>query len=241
MSYEKNRSAAIAGVICGFVLSVFFNNYAPGVLGNETILYTAYPNGKGGFEIPFLINMGWSFFFTTALMILISFSGPKINPKAFVFDKGMFAISKSVLVLIVLKKYYSANSQQISDRQVEPIKFTDNYTSLVAYEISSDRIKYFNLERITDVQVRNQSMSNESKHEDVKPDVFGFGEKEKSYELIMKMSLRAWLFLKDEYPMTISYTKKDKKSGDYILKTIVYSLVPAKRFAKGLPGEIEFL
>ena len=36
-------------------------------------------------------------------------------------------------------------------------------------------------------------------------------------------------------------TKKDKKSGDYILKTSVYSLVPAKRFAKGLPGEIEFL
>ena len=143
--------------------------------------------------------------------------------------------------VIVLKKYYSANSQQISDRQVEPIKFTDNYTSLIAYEISSNRIKYFNLERITDVQVKNQSMSNESKHEDVKPDVFGFGEKAKSYELVMKMSLRAWLFLKDEYPMTIPYTSKDKKSGDYILKAKVYSLVPAKRFAKGLPGEIEFL
>ena len=143
--------------------------------------------------------------------------------------------------VIVLKKYYSANSQQVSNRQVEPIKFTDNYTSLVAYEISTGRIKYFNLERITDVVVKNQKMTNESKHEDVKPDVFGFGEKEKSYELIMKMSLRAWLFLKDEYPMTIPYTKKDMKSGEYILKTIVYSLVPAKRFAKGLPGEIVFL
>jgi len=95
-------SAAIAGVICGFLLSVFFNNYAPGVLGNETILYTAYPNGKGGYEIPFLINMGWSFFFTTLLMIIISFSGPKVNPKAFIFDKEMFKISKSVLVLIVI-------------------------------------------------------------------------------------------------------------------------------------------
>lgn len=95
-------SAAIAGVICGFLLSVFFNNYAPGVLGNETILYTAYPNGKGGYEIPFLINMGWSFFFTTLLMIIISFSGPKINPKAFIFDKSMFAVSKSVIVLIVI-------------------------------------------------------------------------------------------------------------------------------------------
>jgi predicted DNA-binding transcriptional regulator YafY len=143
--------------------------------------------------------------------------------------------------VIVLKKYYSANSQQINDRQVEPIKFTDNYTSLIAYEISTSRIKYFKLERITDVQVKKQSMTNQSKHEDVKPDVFGFGEKEKSYDLIMKMSLRAWLFLKDEYPMTIPYTKKDKKSGYYILKTTVYSLAPAKRFAKGLPDEIEFL
>jgi len=143
--------------------------------------------------------------------------------------------------VLILKKYYSANSQQISDRQVEPIKFTDNYTSLVAFEITSNSIKYFNLERISDVLVKNKKMSHESKHQDVKPDVFGFGEKENSYQLVMKMSLRAWLFLKDEYPMTIHYTKKDKTSGNYILKTTVYSLLPAKRFAKGLPGEIEFL
>jgi SSS family solute:Na+ symporter len=95
-------SAAIAGVISGFLLSVFFNNYAPSLLGNETILYTAYPNGKGGFEIPFLINMGWSFFFTMAIMIGISFAGPKVNSKAFIFEKGMFAVSKPVLVLIVI-------------------------------------------------------------------------------------------------------------------------------------------
>jgi len=95
-------AAAIAGVICGFVLSVFFNNYAPALLGNETLLYTAYPNGKGGYEIPFLINMGWSFFFTMVLMILISLRGPKVNPKSFIFDKGMFKVSNSVLVLIII-------------------------------------------------------------------------------------------------------------------------------------------
>ncbi len=95
-------TAAIAGVITGFLLSVFFNNYSPELLGHDTILYTAYPNGKGGFEIPFLINMGWSFFFTALLMVIISLAGPKHNPKAFVFDKGMFAVSKPVLVLIVI-------------------------------------------------------------------------------------------------------------------------------------------
>ncbi|MBW0177264.1 sodium/solute symporter [Sediminibacterium sp.] len=95
-------AAAIAGVICGFALSVFFNNYAPSLLGNETILYTAYPNGKGGYEIPFLINMGWSFFFTMLVMILISLRGPKVNPKSFIFEKGMFKVSNSVLVLIII-------------------------------------------------------------------------------------------------------------------------------------------
>ena len=175
-----------------------------------------------------------------------------LNTEAFLAGNNLLKVHLSNLVekitkgiqerkAIVLKRYYSANSQQISDRLVEPIKFTDNYTSLVAYEISSDRIKYFNLERITDVKVKNQAMTNESKHHDLKQDVFGFGQKEKSYELVMKMSFRAWLFLKDEYPMTIPYTKKDKKSGDYILKATVYSLVPAKRFAKGLPGEIQLV
>lgn len=95
-------AAAIAGVICGFVLSVFFNNYAPALLGNETLLYTAYPNGKGGYEIPFLINMGWSFFFTMVVMILISLRGPKVNPKSFIFEKGMFKVSNSVLVLVII-------------------------------------------------------------------------------------------------------------------------------------------
>ena len=46
-------AAAIVGLLTGFALSVFFNEFAPQVFGNETFLYTAYPNGKGGYEIPF--------------------------------------------------------------------------------------------------------------------------------------------------------------------------------------------
>ncbi|NBW37619.1 MAG: sodium transporter [Cytophagia bacterium] len=104
-------AAAIAGVLSGFLLSVFFNNYAPALLGNETILYTAYPDGKGGYEIPFLINMGWSFFFTMVLMVLISLAGPKVNPKAFELDKAMFKVSPSnvvwitVIIMVVIALY----------------------------------------------------------------------------------------------------------------------------------------
>ncbi len=94
-------AAAIAGVICGFLLSVLFNEFAPQLFGNDTLLYTAYPNGKGGYEIPFHICMGFSFIFTMILMIAMSLAGPKENPKAFVLDKAMFRLKPSTLALIV--------------------------------------------------------------------------------------------------------------------------------------------
>ncbi len=95
-------TAAVVGVIAGFLLSVLFNEYAPQLFGNETFLYTAYPNGKGAFEIPFHICMGLAFFFTMALMIGISMAGPKINPKAFELDKSMFKLSPSTTVMVVI-------------------------------------------------------------------------------------------------------------------------------------------
>jgi solute:Na+ symporter, SSS family len=95
-------TAAIAGVIAGFLLSVLFNEFAPSWFGNNTFFYTAYPNGKGDYEIPFHICMGLSFLFTMILMIGISLAGPKINPKAFLLDKAMFRVQHSTLALIVL-------------------------------------------------------------------------------------------------------------------------------------------
>lgn len=95
-------TAAIVGLLTGFGLSVLFNNYAPQLFGNETWLYTAYRNGHGGFEIPFLICMGLAFAFTMLAMILVSLAGPKLNPKAFSLDTAMFKVAPSTLALIVL-------------------------------------------------------------------------------------------------------------------------------------------
>lgn len=95
-------AAALVGIISGFVLSVLFNEFAPALFGNETLLYTAYANGKGGYEIPFLICMGLSFFFTMFLMIAVSFAGPKVNPKAFELDTQMFKLKPETIILIVI-------------------------------------------------------------------------------------------------------------------------------------------
>ncbi len=95
-------AAAIVGILMGFAMSVLFNNFAPALFGHETFLYTAFPNGKGGWEIPFLICMGLSFMFTIIAMVAVSLAGPKINPKAFVLDKGMFKVDPRTLTLIVV-------------------------------------------------------------------------------------------------------------------------------------------
>ncbi|RSK45370.1 sodium:solute symporter family transporter [Hymenobacter rigui] len=94
--------AAIAGILAGFLLSVFFNNYAPSVFGHETLFYTAFPNGKGGYEIPFLICMGLSFAFTFVLMVAMSLAGPVVNARALHIDARLFRVSSQTLTLIVV-------------------------------------------------------------------------------------------------------------------------------------------
>ena len=99
-------AAAVAGLITGLVLAIFFNNYAVSIFGHETFLYTAFRtvdnHGQEVWQIPFLINMGWSFFFTVLVMIGFSLAGPKVNPKAFILDKEMFKLKPSIIAMIVI-------------------------------------------------------------------------------------------------------------------------------------------
>ena len=98
-------AAAVAGLIVGLAASVFFKAYAVPLFGNETLLYTAFPTIEDGeliYRIPFLINMGWAFFFTMLVMISMSLAGPKVNPKAFALDKEMFRLKPSIVAMIVV-------------------------------------------------------------------------------------------------------------------------------------------
>jgi SSS family solute:Na+ symporter len=94
-------AAAVTGLITGLGLCILFNEFAPAMFGNETWLYTAYPNGKGGYEIPFLIVMGISFVIAIMVMIAVSLTGPKVNPKAFDLDKTMFKLQPTHILMIV--------------------------------------------------------------------------------------------------------------------------------------------
>ena len=46
--------------------------------------------------------MGFAFFFTVLVMVLVSLAGPKVNPKALELDSTMFKVKRSTLTMIVI-------------------------------------------------------------------------------------------------------------------------------------------
>ena len=103
--WKKTTSrAAISGIIVGVILSVLFDKFLPNMLGHETILYTAYPTASGSFEIPYLIQMGWVFFFTTLLIILVSLIDVKgqTHSNDLIEDQTKYQLSKASIAMIVI-------------------------------------------------------------------------------------------------------------------------------------------
>ena len=103
--WKKTTSrAAISGIIVGVILSVLFDKFLPNMLGHETILYTAYPTASGSFEIPYLIQMGWVFFFTTLLIIVVSLLDVKgqTHSNDLIEDQTKYQLSKTSIAMIVI-------------------------------------------------------------------------------------------------------------------------------------------
>lgn len=95
--------AAIAGIIGGVVLMILFDKFLPGWF-QETPLYTAFLNAQGVYEIPFLISMGWVFFFTVIIMVLISLLDTKgINrDNTLEVNSTMFKVPPRILAMIII-------------------------------------------------------------------------------------------------------------------------------------------
>ncbi|HKO82854.1 MAG TPA: sodium/sugar symporter [Chitinophagaceae bacterium] len=103
--WKKTTSkAAIAGIVGGVLLAILFDKFLPGIAGNDTLLYTAYPVADGRYEIPFLIQMGLVFFFTVLLMAIISLLDVKGRQQvhALEVDRSMYKVSPGILTMIII-------------------------------------------------------------------------------------------------------------------------------------------
>jgi hypothetical protein len=117
---------------------------------------------------------------------------------------------------------------------VEPFGFTDNYHTVMAFEVNSAKNKTYHLDRITAVEFNNRGFMFEEKHEQQIPDAFGFSFQGEQHEVELDLSLKAYLLLKDEYPLTIPYVKYNPKKDLYELKIQVNDKKPIQRFMRGI-------
>lgn len=154
-----------------------------------------------------------------------------------IIEQLSIAIQEKKQVMLV--KYFSARSETVTDRLVEPMQFTDNYEAISAFEVSTQQNKYFNIERISEVRLLDSDMFFEDQHEFFKPDVFGFQGKEMDKEVEFEMSLRASLLLKEEYPMARAYIKALPGGKRFVFKAKVQAYEGPARFVKGFGDEMK--
>jgi proteasome accessory factor C len=135
---------------------------------------------------------------------------------------------------VILRKYQSINSETISDRLVEPFGFTDNYQTVMAYEIDSKKNKTFNIDRIAYVDFTGKPFKNSKKFQNQVPDVFGFSYSGKTHSVDLKLGLKQVLLLKEQYPLTAPFIQYNHRKNNYEFKVQINDLSPIERFMRGI-------
>jgi proteasome accessory factor C len=139
---------------------------------------------------------------------------------------------------VVLKNYHSAHSNEIRDRLVEPIHFGDNYQSIIALDTSDKACKQFKLDRIGEVIALDKTFEFESLHQKNQSDIFGFSGDASTW-ITLHLSLRAYLLLREEFPLAVPYI--EKRENDYLFKGPVANFEGAGRFVLGLMDEVKVI
>lgn len=136
---------------------------------------------------------------------------------------------------VTLVGYESGNTMSISDRLVEPIKFSTNYTDVYAYEVATGITKVFKISRISQVEVSLTDWQHEHQHGKIETDCFRMAGKE-DIPVTLKMTLKAKNLLIEEYPLSSKYISFDGEH--WWFKGNVKELAGVGRFTLGLADQI---
>ncbi len=143
---------------------------------------------------------------------------------------------------VVLKNYHSANSQEITDRLVEPFQFGEGFQSVLALDTKDKQCKYFKLERIGDVVMLNKPYKFNKLHKKTSTDIFGISGRKEMW-VVLRLSLRAYVLLREEYPLSQPYLEKEEteEGKSYVFNGPVLHFKGVGRFVMGLADEITVL
>lgn len=139
---------------------------------------------------------------------------------------------------VTLVRYESGNTMSISDRLVEPIKFSSNYRDVYAYEVSTGLTKVFKISRIGLVNVSLADWQHEDKHEKIETDCFRMAGRE-DIPVTLRMTLKAKNLLIEEYPLASKHISYDGKG--WWFKGNVKDLAGVGRFVIGLADQMNII
>jgi len=139
---------------------------------------------------------------------------------------------------VILNHYHSAHSDSIRDRLVEPFDFSEEYGVVIALDVADKKVKQFKIERMANVTEQDKSWSFETLHVKPSSDIFGLTGGE-TREVILKLSLRAYLLMREEFPRSLPFLSKENDS--YFFRGHVIGLNGIGRFVLGLIDEIEVI
>jgi predicted DNA-binding transcriptional regulator YafY len=139
---------------------------------------------------------------------------------------------------VKLINYRSSHTNKVSDREVEPYKFTTNYQQIWCYEPADNKCKLFKISRIGKVELSDKPWQFENLHRESYIDVFRISNFDYIGEVEIILNVRAYNLLIEEYPLAENYiTPVDHNS--FIFKTKVCSYEGVGRFVMGLYSEVK--
>jgi predicted DNA-binding transcriptional regulator YafY len=141
---------------------------------------------------------------------------------------------------VVLKNYRSSNSNSVTDRVLEPYKFTTNYQQVWCYEVASRSSKLFKVARIGTVELLKAPWEYEKQHKETYIDVFRISGINWIGKAELTLNIRAYNLLVEEYPLAEQYVNCQNHNS-FILSVPLCSYEGVGRFILGLYPDIQIL
>lgn len=135
--------------------------------------------------------------------------------------------------------YRSSNSNQVSDRYVEPFQFTTNFHSVMCFDRKDSICKIYTLARIGRVEVLEENWKFEDQHKPIITDVFRNSSDAPAGIIILKLNTRAYNLLIEEYPLAEKYITGTPP--EVVFTTEVSRYEGPARFVMGLPEDVEVM
>lgn len=139
---------------------------------------------------------------------------------------------------LLLRNYHSVNSNKVTDRLVEPLRFFQYYRYFLAFATGRMQVRQFKTDRIGEAISTNESWKYRHLHNLQQIDVFGLTGTE-PVTITLELNSRAKLLLEEEFPDARQFIRS---VGDHwIFEGPVFSFEGAGRFVAGLADNIKVL